>query len=61
MNQLLDQIETRLELDEQIESLEGVLNQLRFSSQQEPSAQMTAMAIESQLAGLRRQRRRWKA
>ena len=56
MNQLLDQIETRLELDEQIESLEGVLNQLRFSSRQEPSAQMTAMAIESQLAGLRRQR-----
>lgn len=55
-NQLLEQIETRLELDEQIESLEGVLQELRLSGKQEPSAQMTAMAIETQLAELQRQR-----
>lgn len=61
MNQLLDQIETRLELDEQIESLEGVLSQLRFSSRQEPSAQMTAMAIESQLVDCAVSARHWKA
>lgn len=55
LNQLLNQIEQRLELDEQIESLEGVLSQLQNEAE-ESSAGMTAMAIEAQLNDLQRRR-----